>query len=160
MASSMAGSPSLVPGILMRRFGRPARACRVLAAASVLAVSWASSGDTSNDTQPSTPRVRSQIGRNRSAARVRSSSASSKNNSSPRSEEHTSELQSQSNLVCRLLLEKKKKNTNHELLQQPYESKHLTLKSTIYYAHIHATNWCNCSQLQTGPRRIYFAFTH
>src|SRR5688572_31841922 len=34
-----------------------------------------------------------------------------------RSEEHTSELQSQSNLVCRLLLEKKKKNnneTNHE----------------------------------------------
>src|SRR2546427_3754265 len=28
---------------------------------------------------------------------------------SPRSEEHTSELQSQSNLVCRLLLEKKKK---------------------------------------------------
>src|SRR5256886_3596746 len=31
----------------------------------------------------------------------------------PRSEEHTSELQSQSNLVCRLLLEKKK--TTHEL---------------------------------------------
>src|SRR5688572_32683164 len=29
----------------------------------------------------------------------------------PRSEEHTSELQSQSNLVCRLLLEKKKKST-------------------------------------------------
>src|SRR5688572_31651570 len=29
-----------------------------------------------------------------------------------RSEEHTSELQSQSNLVCRLLLEKKKCNTN------------------------------------------------
>src|SRR5205085_7204766 len=28
----------------------------------------------------------------------------------PRSEEHTSELQSQSNLVCRLLLEKKKTN--------------------------------------------------
>src|SRR2546430_6433195 len=29
-----------------------------------------------------------------------------------RSEEHTSELQSQSNLVCRLLLEKKKKSAN------------------------------------------------
>src|SRR2546427_4285929 len=29
-----------------------------------------------------------------------------------RSEEHTSELQSQSNLVCRLLLEKKKKHTS------------------------------------------------
>src|SRR2546427_5537280 len=31
-----------------------------------------------------------------------------------RSEEHTSELQSQSNLVCRLLLEKKKKSTTQE----------------------------------------------
>src|SRR2546427_4644053 len=30
-----------------------------------------------------------------------------------RSEEHTSELQSQSNLVCRLLLEKKKKKTKN-----------------------------------------------
>src|SRR2546427_5685949 len=30
-----------------------------------------------------------------------------------RSEEHTSELQSQSNLVCRLLLEKKKKENTH-----------------------------------------------
>src|SRR2546430_4916871 len=30
-----------------------------------------------------------------------------------RSEEHTSELQSQSNLVCRLLLEKKKNNVHH-----------------------------------------------
>src|SRR3989454_11262040 len=32
-----------------------------------------------------------------------------------RSEEHTSELQSPCNLVCRLLLEKKKKKTNHIL---------------------------------------------
>src|SRR5688572_31903947 len=31
----------------------------------------------------------------------------------PRSEEHTSELQSQSNLVCRLLLEKKKKKVTY-----------------------------------------------
>src|SRR5688572_32350080 len=38
-----------------------------------------------------------------------------------RSEEHTSELQSQSNLVCRLLLEKKKtnRNTTHKLKTQP-----------------------------------------
>src|SRR2546430_10382446 len=38
----------------------------------------------------------------------------------PRSEEHTSELQSQSNLVCRLLLEKKKQSnrTLHTLLRQ------------------------------------------
>src|SRR5688572_32420013 len=33
-----------------------------------------------------------------------------------RSEEHTSELQSQSNLVCRLLLEKKKNTKNNTLL--------------------------------------------
>src|SRR6266853_3748393 len=33
----------------------------------------------------------------------------------PRSEEHTSELQSQSNLVCRLLLEKKKKKQKQTL---------------------------------------------
>src|SRR2546430_3403275 len=32
-----------------------------------------------------------------------------------RSEEHTSELQSQSNLVCRLLLEKKKNNASIDL---------------------------------------------
>src|SRR2546427_5079356 len=36
----------------------------------------------------------------------------------PRSEEHTSELQSQSNLVCRLLLEKKKKKSTNT---QQYE---------------------------------------
>src|SRR5439155_17587820 len=35
---------------------------------------------------------------------------------SPRSEEHTSELQSRGHLVCRLLLEKK---TNHLVLQGP-----------------------------------------
>src|SRR2546426_5805590 len=33
-----------------------------------------------------------------------------------RSEEHTSELQSPCNLVCRLLLEKKKKKCNHNTL--------------------------------------------
>src|SRR2546430_12966372 len=35
-----------------------------------------------------------------------------------RSEEHTSELQSQSNLVCRLLLEKKKKNKSDRRVYQ------------------------------------------
>src|SRR5438270_6350924 len=42
-----------------------------------------------------------------------------------RSEEHTSELQSQSNLVCRLLLEKKKKKTKKK-------SKQDKKKTTIY----------------------------
>src|SRR2546427_7427504 len=36
-----------------------------------------------------------------------------------RSEEHTSELQSQSNLVCRLLLEKKKKRKEYSILYTP-----------------------------------------
>src|SRR2546427_4752438 len=45
-----------------------------------------------------------------------------------RSEEHTSELQSQSNLVCRLLLEKKKKKnkltTKHRRNKQQHELEH------------------------------------
>src|SRR2546430_1402752 len=39
-----------------------------------------------------------------------------------RSEEHTSELQSQSNLVCRLLLEKKKKIIDHAFHNKNYSS--------------------------------------
>src|SRR5688572_32108581 len=42
-------------------------------------------------------------------ARASRSRAASRGGRETRSEEHTSELQSQSNLVCRLLLEKKKK---------------------------------------------------
>src|SRR2546430_11972513 len=42
-----------------------------------------------------------------------------------RSEEHTSELQSQSNLVCRLLLEKKKK-MHHSCLPSPTDHAHVT----------------------------------
>src|SRR5688572_32291343 len=38
-----------------------------------------------------------------------------------RSEEHTSELQSQSNLVCRLLLEKKKKNKKNKKMKWKIE---------------------------------------
>src|SRR2546422_1678812 len=44
--------------------------------------------------------------------------------STPRSEEHTSELQSRLHLVCRLLLEKKKKNrkTIYYNIQHTHES--------------------------------------
>src|SRR2546430_12033418 len=45
----------------------------------------------------------------------RSSSARQRLKTAVRSEEHTSELQSQSNLVCRLLLEKKKTNSTPHL---------------------------------------------
>src|SRR5256885_9916568 len=44
----------------------------------------------------------------------------------PRSEEHTSELQSPCNLVCRLLLEKKKKHTSSSHLFQKL-SKHYNM---------------------------------
>ena len=57
IASSMAGRPSLVPGILMKRLGRPARTWSSLAAATVPIVSFASTGETSSDTQPSRPFV-------------------------------------------------------------------------------------------------------
>src|SRR5437016_11906391 len=40
-----------------------------------------------------------------------------------RSEEHTSELQSLTNLVCRLLLEKKKKNKNKDKIRDPNRHK-------------------------------------
>src|SRR3989475_6365758 len=48
----------------------------------------------------------------------------------PRSEEHTSELQSQSNLVCRLLLEKKKKITI-KLTSQHKQIRKCTYRSTL-----------------------------
>src|SRR2546426_5013337 len=41
-----------------------------------------------------------------------------------RSEEHTSELQSPCNLVCRLLLEKKKKKTQHYLPKKATPARH------------------------------------
>src|SRR2546427_2636358 len=46
-----------------------------------------------------------------------------------RSEEHTSELQSQSNLVCRLLLEKKKTNdtATHQFVAEPRCDNHAPL---------------------------------
>src|SRR2546430_10377996 len=44
---------------------------------------------------------------------------------SPRSEEHTSELQSQSNLVCRLLLEKKRQH--HGYCGMTYQSREVRL---------------------------------
>src|SRR2546427_7110114 len=51
---------------------------------------------------------------------------------SRRSEEHTSELQSQSNLVCRLLLEKKKKNEACETTVRQF----ILLRMTTAVAHV------------------------
>src|SRR6266853_6217031 len=48
-----------------------------------------------------------------------------------RSEEHTSELQSQSNLVCRLLLEKKKNQNKSKHEQKLYNNNKKYSKSVI-----------------------------
>src|SRR2546427_8689770 len=52
-----------------------------------------------------------------------------------RSEEHTSELQSQSNLVCRLLLEKKKKNRVTLGHRVPYGERWTEAKSIAGSSH-------------------------
>src|SRR2546430_7840077 len=54
-----------------------------------------------------------------------------------RSEEHTSELQSQSNLVCRLLLEKKKKHTLHRNQSQTHPQLFFASLSTHAHPHYH-----------------------
>src|SRR2546430_3561251 len=57
----------------------------------------------------SPPQTRSEIPRTIRRAATTINATRTTAREFPRSEEHTSELQSQSNLVCRLLLEKKKK---------------------------------------------------
>src|SRR5437867_10371495 len=53
-----------------------------------------------------------------------------------RSEEHTSELQSPYDLVCRLLLEKKKKHNNHN---QPNHKQNCTRQDRHIKTHTHHT---------------------
>src|SRR2546430_3591013 len=84
-----------------------------------------------------------------------------------RSEEHTSELQSQSNLVCRLLLEKKK--INNPAIDSPsatlYASEPLALerlptitviKSDTVSHVLYAREW---SHLPLPPLHLAFIFT-
>src|SRR5688572_31590450 len=80
---------------------------------------WRSSNRKS--TCPRSPTSRQSCGSSISSSATRPRPA-------PRSEEHTSELQSQSNLVCRLLLEKKKNNTN--TAQIPNREQTTTIKSS------------------------------
>src|SRR2546425_7983566 len=49
-----------------------------------------------------------------------------------RSEEHTSELQSLAYLVCRLLLEKKKKNKNDRPLYHQQNSRNYDISMSVY----------------------------
>src|SRR2546421_7301485 len=65
-----------------------------------------------HDALPISRKKRKPVAKARSASTCRCPRKLTKKDSrtaSPRSEEHTSELQSRSDLVCRLLLEKKKK---------------------------------------------------
>src|SRR5688572_31551825 len=64
---------------------------------------------------PYTTLFRSPEGARVPGARPRDLLAQSDHREDLRSEEHTSELQSQSNLVCRLLLEKKKKKKKNNI---------------------------------------------
>src|SRR2546430_13392225 len=63
-----------------------------------------------------------------------------------RSEEHTSELQSQSNLVCRLLLEKKKNKNEHILTQSTFIHSFRTLLPATIYSSIHIIS---CTHVQS-----------
>src|SRR2546426_12336724 len=67
---------------------------------------------------PYTTLFRSRRGTPAYAARGGTGSRSSTPTTSGRSEEHTSELQSPCNLVCRLLLEKKKEHTLEHLVDK------------------------------------------
>src|SRR5207249_7489336 len=58
-----------------------------------------------------------------------------------RSEEHTSELQSRFDLVCRLLLEKKKKKNLKKTKLTTYNKDHITYfvnRNYNHYIHIHS----------------------
>src|SRR5439155_4755614 len=63
------------------------------------------------------PRMRMSIANTNSGNQL-------KNRQKPRSEEHTSELQSRGHLVCRLLLEKKKKPNHRPPLPLPTQLSH------------------------------------
>src|SRR5689334_23909558 len=82
----------------------------------------------------------------------------------PRSEEHTSELQSQFHLVCRLLLEKKKKNNKRDrpksgrtsctLQRPPTRSAHCTRRpSTVHDTSIPRLPHCQSARRSAISRR-------
>src|SRR2546430_4147856 len=89
-------------------------AARTATYSSVACTTWPPGAQTASATWPAaySSAVRTsrtwRLSRRRLACRAVSLSGDTKRIPSSRSEEHTSELQSQSHLVCRLLLEKKK----------------------------------------------------
>src|SRR5258708_22290526 len=92
--------------------------CRVVSIRSPLDTHWASAmarGDSRSGVRIDITQARTSLRETRiSSAENSPPSPLNKMTASPRSEEHTSELQSPDHLVCRLLLEKKKHNTRHD----------------------------------------------
>src|SRR5260370_26666698 len=76
-----------------------------------------------------------------------------------RSEEHTSELQSHLNLVCRLLLEKKKNTTGDQSRENI--GLHFLLKKEKSHAHIDIDwkIWCDAGQWKPSWRRCIRQFS-
>src|SRR6516165_8036012 len=77
-----------------------------------------------------------------------------------RSEEHTSELQSQSNLVCRLLLEKKKNNVygSHRSAKKKAQDRNIP-KCLVILALIEGTGRTSWYfDLSAGSDQIFFFF--
>src|SRR2546430_7426102 len=73
-----------------------------------------------------------------------------------RSEEHTSELQSQSNLVCRLLLEKKKKQHIRRRAEQQVDHCYLLKFGDPATEHIVQNDSRNqCFVFDPGTQRFY-----
>src|SRR3989339_658589 len=72
-----------------------------------------------------------------------------------RSEEHTSELQSLTNLVCRLLLEKKLRSANTSFTQYSAPIEAYNVLSIIYSSKSHATVNSFIS-LYAAPTLIFF----
>src|SRR2546430_9427264 len=72
-----------------------------------------------------------------------------------RSEEHTSELQSQSNLVCRLLLEKKKSHRHDHSVRLQAPLKHVGRRLVVFDGY-HAVR--RCVRAACVPYRLHFLF--
>src|SRR5260370_5463400 len=93
--------------------------CLVPCRAATCAISWAMT-PASSDSE-SAFSMRPELTKKNPPGRAKaltSSESSTLMVNGTRSEEHTSELQSHLNLVCRLLLEKKKKNADKHIVHQ------------------------------------------
>src|SRR2546421_6332827 len=83
---------------------------------------------------------------------------SSHSGSYSRSEEHTSELQSRSDLVCRLLLEKKKKNRKYQTSELPHS--HLTGPLADHEAPLRRHQECTPPHTVRGLHRLLPVVSH